>query len=414
MKILFLLAGTVGDVLPGIGLARELNLRGHDVTVATHKSYVGDVASAALQYLHLPYVEMDVWGSVNGKLLRRTSLRSISHSVGLIRLLRSTQPRLFQALVDAEIHRYAAVVYTPYCTAAQYFADDVGIPAIALHYQTSFPTGYHSSTYLSHSSVSCATLNRVAHSAVRSVAGRFVDPAVRAAAKPYGVVIPNRDVMLNGAWRRAAGHIQAVSPWLTEAVPISKYRERRIGFLPAVSYRYEGYTANAELRERMIFFGTGSVPLPRMSLLFDEVYRSAKRRNAVLAVSGRIRDCVSAAHIGVVDAAGLDHAKLFPRMAAVITAGGSGTVASALRAGVPILVLPHWFDQFSWRHILQGRGLTAPYSRALRNSSSSFDRLLDWALSAQAKQRAENAAHFMRNEDAALTGVDAIERVCGF
>ena len=45
---------------------------------------------------------------------------------------------------------------------------------------------------------------------------------------------------------------------------------------------------------------------------------------------------------------------LFPRMAAVIHHGGSGTTAAALRAGVPSLIVPFLFDQFYW-----GRRVTA-------------------------------------------------------
>jgi UDP:flavonoid glycosyltransferase YjiC (YdhE family) len=48
----------------------------------------------------------------------------------------------------------------------------------------------------------------------------------------------------------------------------------------------------------------------------------------------------------VVDA--VPHGKLFPRVAAVVHHGGSGTTASAARAGVPQLVIPHLLDQFFW------------------------------------------------------------------
>lgn len=42
------------------------------------------------------------------------------------------------------------------------------------------------------------------------------------------------------------------------------------------------------------------------------------------------------------------HSLLFPRMAAVVHHGGSGTTASALRAGVPSVVVPHFADQYFW------------------------------------------------------------------
>jgi UDP:flavonoid glycosyltransferase YjiC (YdhE family) len=40
------------------------------------------------------------------------------------------------------------------------------------------------------------------------------------------------------------------------------------------------------------------------------------------------------------------HDWLFPRMSAVVHHGGAGTLAASLRAGVPILVIPHLADQF--------------------------------------------------------------------
>jgi UDP:flavonoid glycosyltransferase YjiC (YdhE family) len=39
---------------------------------------------------------------------------------------------------------------------------------------------------------------------------------------------------------------------------------------------------------------------------------------------------------------------LFPRMAAVVHHGGSGTTAAGLRAGVPTIILPFVMDQFYW------------------------------------------------------------------
>ena len=39
---------------------------------------------------------------------------------------------------------------------------------------------------------------------------------------------------------------------------------------------------------------------------------------------------------------------LFPRMAAVVHHGGAGTTAYGLRAGVPTIIVPFFYDQFHW------------------------------------------------------------------
>ena len=51
------------------------------------------------------------------------------------------------------------------------------------------------------------------------------------------------------------------------------------------------------------------------------------------------------------------HARLFPRVAAVVHHGGSGTTANALRAGVPQLILPLILDQYYHAHRLHVAGL---------------------------------------------------------
>ena len=50
------------------------------------------------------------------------------------------------------------------------------------------------------------------------------------------------------------------------------------------------------------------------------------------------------------------HHWLFPKAACVVHAGGSGTTAATLRAGVPSVVVPHILDQFVWGGLLRDCG----------------------------------------------------------
>ncbi len=58
----------------------------------------------------------------------------------------------------------------------------------------------------------------------------------------------------------------------------------------------------------------------------------------------------------------VDHAKLFPRLAAIIHHGGAGTTHTAARAGRPQVIIPHNYDQFYWAHRVQqlGVGVSGP------------------------------------------------------
>jgi UDP:flavonoid glycosyltransferase YjiC (YdhE family) len=68
------------------------------------------------------------------------------------------------------------------------------------------------------------------------------------------------------------------------------------------------------------------------------------------------------------------HDWLFERMAAVIHHGGAGTTASALRAGVPQVIVPHMQDQPYWGRQTQRLGVG---SRPVPRSHLSIDTLID-------------------------------------
>ena len=69
---------------------------------------------------------------------------------------------------------------------------------------------------------------------------------------------------------------------------------------------------------------------------------------------GPADDCLS---IGDVN-----HAKLFPRVAAIVHHGGAGTTATAARAGTAQVIIPHNYDQFYWAHRVHqlGAGVSGP------------------------------------------------------
>jgi vancomycin aglycone glucosyltransferase len=58
----------------------------------------------------------------------------------------------------------------------------------------------------------------------------------------------------------------------------------------------------------------------------------------------------------------VNHGKLFPRVAAIVHHGGSGTTTAAVRAGRAQVIIPHNYDQFYWAHRVQelGVGVSGP------------------------------------------------------
>lgn len=74
------------------------------------------------------------------------------------------------------------------------------------------------------------------------------------------------------------------------------------------------------------------------------------------------------------------HDKLFPRVAAVVHHGGAGTMAAALRAGVPQVVLPMLLDQFLHAHLLAELGLAPKTTTMAKVTAPSLARAIEQAL----------------------------------
>jgi sterol 3beta-glucosyltransferase len=68
----------------------------------------------------------------------------------------------------------------------------------------------------------------------------------------------------------------------------------------------------------------------------------------------------------------ISHSWLFPRAACVVHHGGAGTLAAAIRAGVPSVIVPHKYDQPLWARDAHSLGYTVP---PIPLSNVSADRL---------------------------------------
>ena len=83
---------------------------------------------------------------------------------------------------------------------------------------------------------------------------------------------------------------------------------------------------------------------------------------------------------GVLAIGSVSHARLFPRMAAIVHHGGAGTTTAAARAGVPQIVVPHIFDQIYWGQRVATLGLGPPPIPRTRLSAETLAAALREAL----------------------------------
>lgn len=136
-------------------------------------------------------------------------------------------------------------------------------------------------------------------------------------------------------------------------------------------YSYSGYCYGAidgpldaglgrflDAGPRPVYLGFGSVSLKDPGRFTDMVLEAVHRAGvrAVLGAgwTGLGREGLPA---GVHAVGDTHHATLFPRCAGIAHHGGSGTLHTGARAGVPQFIMPQIADQFYWGHRVERLGL---------------------------------------------------------
>jgi UDP:flavonoid glycosyltransferase YjiC (YdhE family) len=103
-----------------------------------------------------------------------------------------------------------------------------------------------------------------------------------------------------------------------------------------------------------IYFGLGSTPVTSPSDTFAMIAEACTQLGERLLFCTGPNDLTGGEHsdhVKVVSA--VNHSAVFPRCRAIVHHGGAGTTASALRAGIPSLILWQWLDQPLWAAAVQ-------------------------------------------------------------
>lgn len=105
------------------------------------------------------------------------------------------------------------------------------------------------------------------------------------------------------------------------------------------------------------------------------------------------------------------HGWLFPKISLAIHHGGAGTSHSAVRAGIPSVVIPFAGDQFFWADRLRRAGVAAVPARRRHLRASEVADGIAFAESVGARSRAKSLGSEMAAEDGLANAVSLIERL---
>jgi UDP:flavonoid glycosyltransferase YjiC (YdhE family) len=157
-----------------------------------------------------------------------------------------------------------------------------------------------------------------------------------------------------------------------------------------------------------IAFTLGSTAVQSPGRFYEESAAAAKAlgRRAVL-----LGAAPAAADVWVEPYA--PYSLLFPKCEAVVCSGGIGTLGQALRAGAPLLVVPHGNDQPDNAARCVRLGLARSLARDQYHCGSVAGALEELLADPQARSKAGECARTIGQEDGVTAACEALERLLG-
>jgi vancomycin aglycone glucosyltransferase len=364
MKVLISSIGSRGEVQPILALALELRALGHDSALCVAPNFKPWVESHGIACIPIgPDVQKHVAQSGGAIGTRKKPPKAQMRP-----FMQHTVREQFQVMGDAARGCDLIVVAGGIQSAGRSIAEKLKIPYVyAAYCAGTLPSHAHPPPMIGTRSVRTQSLpglvNRVLWiRSERSWNGFFLDPVneQRAALGLDAIASVPRHIFTERPWLAADA---ALGPAAPSSLAIT---QTGAWLLPSAAPLPEALEQFLARGEPPVYLGFGSMGAkPETSRVLVEAARAVGRRFVISQGWGNLDvidagdDCIA---IGDVD-----HAKLFPRVAAVVHHGGAGTTTVAAAAGAPQLVVPHLYDQYYWASRVRrlGIGVAGPSARRL-------------------------------------------------
>jgi UDP:flavonoid glycosyltransferase YjiC (YdhE family) len=418
MRMTLLGFGYRGDIQPLVALAAGLRAAGHAARVATHDDFADLVRGASVPFHRLSSSAAAFIGGPAGAALRD----------------RMTDPERFTRFVDCYLSPFLPSLFDEVWEACRdaevVFGDSFTRTLPSLAERLKVPT-FVVATY------------PLPHLPTRA----FPYPFGGDSRAPSPDAIRNRSRWSHGRLLYAGFAQTVVDHWRQQTLdlPPKSWRDERLalrrmphllGFSPLILGRprewpswvhVTGYwflKAPPEYRappELEKFLDNGPPPIAitfssqvarhtshLTSVVIEGLHQSG-RRGVLLSGWGGLRPDRQPPEVIQVPA--VPHDWLFPRVAAVVHHGGSGTTASALRAGVPNVAVPFGFDQHLWGQQLARLGVgPEPLSLSSLTAEDLAGAIRNLVSDDSLRRRARAIAETLCAEDGVANAVAIIQR----
>ncbi|MFJ9410578.1 glycosyltransferase [Streptomyces sp. NPDC101393] len=367
MRILLTAAGSYGDIAPYTGLGARLHTAGHEVTLATHRTYAPLVRAAGLHFRSLPADPRTTGPDATARTPAGHPPRASRHGQrDLMRRAATFIRHLGDGLADAAEATPGTELLLLSTTTAplgRHLAEAMDIPSLHLPLQPTAPTGDFAPVISGGRSLgrwgnrasghlSLRVVDRLYAGAVRDLRARLALPPTTPRTLRRHATATGRPVL--------HGFSEALVPRPDDWHPDLK----------VVGNWWPWHAPDAQLPTHIeefiasgpppVFIGFGSMASghgERLSALAERALRRAGLRGILQSGWARLTPPTgSAASPDLLTIDEVPHALLFPRMSALVHHCGAGTAAAGLRAGVPTVPVPVTADQPFWAARLASLG----------------------------------------------------------
>jgi UDP:flavonoid glycosyltransferase YjiC (YdhE family) len=412
MRVLIPCFGTHGDLNPYIALSRELLARGHSPTIVTHGVYRPEVEAWGIGFRaarpDAPEYQELFPAAMDPRRGPEVVIREI-----LVPRIRDSYEDTMEAAVDTDL-----VVTHPVAFAGPIVAEERGLPWVStvlsplsffsVHDLPVFPQAPWAKRV-----ARLPGAARLMVRAIRALTRPWVEPVERLRAERG---LPSRGHPLFEGQHSPRGVLALFSRVLARPRPDWPRLVSLTGFPfhnPAAEDAAEAARLEAFLSAGPppVVFTLGTSAVQVAGEFYEESLAAARRlglRAALLIGAGH--PLAGLAEDDAIAVERAPHDALFPRAAGIVHHGGIGTLGQALRAGRPMLVVPHAHDQpdNAWRARRLG------VARVLgpgRYHAGRVARELGELRRPEYAERAEAVGRIVREERGAVAACDRIEAV---
>ena len=402
MRVVLAPYGTLGDVRPLLALAIGLKRAGHEVLLCAPP----ETKSLAEEY-NCPFRPLGSNFQNAAQEVPEPAMHRVRASVWVTRFLRQELQRHLSEL-PALVQGADVVIASSLNLAAHTVSEIEGCRyRFSAFAPQILPSRYHPS-FFNRSHTLPHWYNRLTWNFSDLLWNQGVKPILNGYRKQFGLQ-PIENVV-----RHWLGDdlIIACDSILAPVPPDVGFRFVQTGYLhlplkEQMSAALEDFIASGD---PPVYIGFGSMINEHPQRTTEIILQAARRAGRRVVLSrgwGNLGEGYASADCFIADDA--PHGFLFPRMCAVVHHGGSGTTATAARAGVPQVIVPHLADQFYWAHRIRTLGLgPEPIGRhelTVERLSSAIRRCADNGF----RQRAQEIALLLQKQNPMAEALRALE-----